>query len=68
MRHHNTDELEPVTVKIPADKVDSIKTIADTHGVSRSAVLRNAIEHGLRVPKYYPDEFPLEPELYEIDR
>lgn len=57
--------MKTVTVKVPDEWADSIDSIAEDHGTSRAAVLRSAIDDGLRAYKYYPDEFALNPEGYE---
>lgn len=57
--------MKTVTVKVPDDWADSIDEIAESHETSRAAVLRSAIDDGLRAYKYYPDDFALDPESYE---
>lgn len=57
--------MKTVTVKLPDDWADSIDRIAEDHETSRAAVLRSAIDDGLRAYKYYPDEFALNPEDYQ---
>lgn len=57
--------MKVVTVKVPDDWVDNIDSIAEEHETSRAAVLRSAIDDGLRAHKYYPDEFAINPERYE---
>lgn len=57
--------MKTVTVKIPEDWADSIDRLAEEHDTSRAAVLRSAIDDGLRAHKYYPDEFAINPERYE---
>lgn len=67
MNDEYTDELEPVTVKLPSDQLERINSMADYHGVSRSAVMRNIVFNGIRAHKYM-EEFDLDPEHYEIDQ
>lgn len=57
--------MQVVTVKLPDDWIEHIDNIADDHGTSRSAVLRSVVDNGLRAPKYYPDEFPMDPSQHE---
>jgi predicted transcriptional regulator len=57
--------MKTVTVKVPDEWADSIDSIAENHKTSRAAVLRSAIDDGLRAYKYYPDDFALNPEEYE---
>jgi predicted transcriptional regulator len=57
--------MKTVTVKVPDDWVDSLDSLAEEHGTSRAAVLRSAIDDGLRAHKYHPDEFAINPERYE---
>jgi len=57
--------MEVVTVQLPDDWIDHIDMKAEEHNTSRAAVLRSVIDNGLRAPKYYPDEFPINPEQYE---
>lgn len=57
--------MKTVTVKVPDEWADSIDRIAEGHETSRAAVLRSAIDDGLRAHKYYPDDFALNPEDYE---
>jgi hypothetical protein len=57
--------MKTVTVKVPDDWVNSLDSLAEKHDSSRAAVLRSAIDDGLRAHKYYPDEFGINPELYE---
>jgi predicted transcriptional regulator len=57
--------MKTVTVKVPDDWVNSLDSLAEDHDTSRAAVLRSAIDDGLRAHKYYPDEFALNPEEYE---
>jgi predicted transcriptional regulator len=57
--------MKTVTVKVPDEWADNIDSIAEDHGTSRAAVLRSAIDDGLRAYKYHPDEFALNPEEYE---
>lgn len=57
--------MKTVTVKLPDDWVDSLDDLAEDHETSRAAVLRSAIDDGLRAHKYYPDDFAINPEQYE---
>jgi hypothetical protein len=57
--------MKTLTVRIPDDQADRIDDIAEEHDTSRAAVLRSAIDDGLRAHKYYPDEFGINPERYE---
>jgi predicted DNA-binding protein len=57
--------MKTVTVKVPDDWVDSLDNLAENHGTSRAAVLRSAIDDGLRAHKYYPEDFEMNPERYE---
>jgi len=52
-------------VKLPEDWIDTLDKIAEEHDTSRAAVLRSAIDDGLRAHKYYPDDFAINPEQYE---
>jgi len=58
--------MKVVTVKLPDDQVDTLDRLADEHDTSRAAVLRSAIDDGLRAHKYYPDDFTINPERYEM--
>jgi len=58
--------MKTVTVKIPDDQADKIDRLADEFDTSRAAILRSAIDDGLRAHKYYPDDFGLDPERYEM--
>jgi hypothetical protein len=57
--------MKVLTVQVPDDWAESIDRIADNHDTSRAAVLRSAIDDGLRAYKYYPEDFALNPEDYE---
>lgn len=57
--------MKTVTVKVPDDWASSIERLAEKHGTSRAAILRSAIDDGLRAHKYYPEDFALNPEDYE---
>jgi len=57
--------MQTATVKLPEEWIDSLDRIADEHDTSRAAVLRSAIDDGLRAHKYHPDEFAINPERYE---
>ena len=57
--------MQTATVKLPEDWIDKLDKIAEEHDTSRAAVLRSAIDDGLRAYKYYPDDFSLAPERYE---
>lgn len=57
--------MENLSVQVPEDWADTIDKLADKHDTSRAAVLRSAIDDGLRAHKYYPDEFAINPERYE---
>jgi len=57
--------MKVLSVQVPDDWADKIDELADEHDTSRAAVLRNLIDNGFRVRKYYPDEFPLTPERFE---
>lgn len=57
--------MELVAVKVPDDVDSHIDKLADKHDTTRSAVLRSVLDNGLRAPKYYPDEFPIQPENHE---
>lgn len=57
--------MKTVTVKVPDEWANGIERLAEEHGTSRAAVLRSAIDNGLRVRKYHPDEFGLRPEHYQ---
>lgn len=57
--------MKTVTVKVPDEWANSIDNIAENHETSRAAILRSAIDDGLRAHKYYPDDFALNPEEYE---
>jgi hypothetical protein len=57
--------MKVLTVQVPDDWAESIDGIADNHDTSRAAVLRSAIDDGLRAYKYYPEDFALNPEDYE---
>ena len=57
--------MKTVTVKVPDDWVDNLDSIAEEHETSRAAVLRSAIDDGLRAYKYYPDDFAINPGRYE---
>lgn len=57
--------MKTVTVRVPDDWTDSIDRLAEKHETSRAAVLRSAIDDGLRAHKYYPGEFAINPERYE---
>lgn len=58
--------MQTATVKIPDDWAEQIDKLADEHDTSRAAVLRSAIDDGLRAHKYYPDEFAINPEQHEM--
>ena len=58
--------MKVVTVKIPDEQADHIDNLADEYDSSRAAILRSAIDDGLRAHKYYPEDFGLEPERYEM--
>ena len=58
--------MRVVTAKIPDDDADYIDKLADEHDTSRAAVLRSIITNGLRARKYYPEEFPVDPENHEM--
>lgn len=58
--------MKTVTVKIPEDWAENIDRLADEHGTSRASVLRSAIDDGLRAHKYYPEEFAINPDRYEM--
>ena len=58
--------MKLVTAKIPESQFEQLDKIADEHDTSRSAVLRSVIDNGLRVEKYHPEEFPIDPERHEM--
>ena len=58
--------MQTVTVKVPDEWVESIDRMADENGSSRAAILRCAIDNGLRARKYYPEDFPIDPEVHEM--
>jgi len=58
--------MKVVTVKIPESQADRIDNLADEYDTSRAAVLRSVIDDGLRAYKYYPDDFGIEPERYQM--
>ena len=57
--------MQTATVKLPEEWIDSLDRIAEEHDTSRAAVLRSAIDDGLRAHKYYPEDFAINPERYE---
>lgn len=58
--------MKVVTVKIPEDQADRIDSLAAEYDTSRAAVLRSVIDSGLRAYKYYPDEFSISPDRYQM--
>jgi len=54
------------TVKLPDDQADHIDNLADEYDTSRAAILRSAIDDGLRAHKYYPEDFEINPERHEM--
>ncbi len=59
--------MQVATVKLPERTLDRIDRIAEEYDSTRAAVLRSVIDNGLRAPKYYSAEFPIEPDRYEQD-
>lgn len=57
--------MQVVTVKLPDDWIEHMDDIANQHDTSRAAVMRSVVDNGLRAPKYYPDDLPIQPERYE---
>lgn len=49
---------------LPESLVEHLDELAEEHGTPRSAVIRAAIDNGLRAAKYYPDELALQPERH----
>jgi len=57
--------MKPVGVQLPEAVLDKIDRLAEEHNTTRSAILRNLLDNGLRAQKYYPDDFHLVPEVHE---
>lgn len=58
--------MEVFTVKLPDEQAEKVDALADEFDTSRAAILRSAIDDGLRAYKYYPDDFGIDPERYEM--
>ena len=41
----SSEELKPITIKVPASRVAAIQHVADKNGISRSEFLRRAIDN-----------------------
>jgi len=50
--------METVTVKVPEEWIESVDKRAEEHDTSRAAILRTALDNGLRAPKYDGAAFP----------
>jgi hypothetical protein len=58
--------MEVLTVKVSEDLVDGLDRIAEDHGTSRASVLRCVIDNGLQASTNQPEEYPFNPEEYEL--
>lgn len=58
-------DLQTTGVQLPEEWIEKLDEIADEHDVRRSAVIRAAIDMGLRARKY-DNTFELHPEQYEM--
>lgn len=58
--------MKTVTAKIPDDMAKHIDSLADEYDTSRAAIIRSVLDNGLRAPKYYPEDFPMDPEHHEM--
>lgn len=57
--------MGPIGVKLTEEQLTRIDRLAQEHNTSRSAILRSVVDNGLRAPKYYPDEFDIDPDRHE---
>jgi metal-responsive CopG/Arc/MetJ family transcriptional regulator len=64
MSQQSKPDLHSTGVQLPEDWIDTLDRIAEEHETSRSAVIRAAIDMGLRARKY-DEAFELVPEQHE---
>jgi metal-responsive CopG/Arc/MetJ family transcriptional regulator len=66
MSQQSKPELHSTGVQLPKGWIDTLDELAEENETSRSAVIRAAIDMGLRARKY-DDAFELVPENHERD-
>jgi len=66
MARESKADLHSTGIQLPEGWIDTLDKLAEEHDTSRSAVIRAAIDMGLRARKY-DEAFELAPENHERD-
>ena len=60
------EDLRSTGVQLPESQYRALDKLAEHHGTTRSAVIRAAIDTGLRAQKY-DEQYALDPERFDRD-